>query len=85
MKDSLIVTMNVWQLARFYECLEVYHDADLRGRPLRDAIAEWIEVNEYTQFVVDDIEEVLLRMCRVPHMREKCGNLLEVLRNIDII
>lgn len=91
MKDSVLVNMNIWQLARFCECLEIYRDVanefgNLRDDEflgvLREYIREWVSIHEYTSFVISDIAEALLRMWRVPHMAQKYVNLVVVLDEI---
>lgn len=83
MKNSVLVEMNVWQLARFCDCLEIYcyrSGGSLDG--LIRAIAEWAYINGYTRFALDDVEEVLLRMCRVPHMQEKYQSLIDAIEKV---
>lgn len=83
MKSSVLVEMNVWQLARFCDSIELYcyrSGGSLDG--LTRAVAEWVEINNYTRYVLDDIEETLMRMSRVPHMAEKYRNLLCAVRSV---
>lgn len=83
MKDSVLVDMNVWQLARLCECVELY--TRVAGKTLDDierVFSDWMEINEYTRFVLDDIEEAFLRMNRVPHMEEKYGRLITVIERV---
>ena len=79
MKSSVIVEMNVWQLARFCDCLEIYYRS---GGSLDGLIAEWAYINGYTFFALDDVEEVLLRMGRVPHMQEKYQSLIDAIEKV---
>lgn len=54
---------------------------------LTRAVAEWAYINGYTRFALDDVEEVLLRMGRVPHMQEKYQSLIDAIEKVkaDII
>lgn len=82
MKSSVLVEMNVWQLARFCDCIELYYRSGGSLDGLTHAVAEWAEINNYTRYVLDDIEETLTRISRVPHMAEKYRNLLCAVRSV---
>lgn len=91
MKDSVLVNVNVWQLARFCECLDVYRSIsaaynimpyDMYMDSLTDAVREWKDINEYTNFVIDDVQEMLMRMGRVPHMMDRYRNLIIALESV---
>lgn len=88
MKNSVIIEMDIWQLSRFCECLEVYNicreaynvmPSDMYIDFLIAAIREWRDAHDYTRVVINDIEQALLSLCRIPLMQIRYGNLLKAL------
>lgn len=91
MKNNVIIEMDIWKLSRFCECLEVYNTcqeaynvmpSDMYIDFLIAAIREWRDAHDYTRLVIDDIEQVLYSLCRLPLCQIRYGRLLTALGRI---